>query len=148
MSEHTTIKAAIDALLSDVQAHLVADPPTGSKPFRRVVVGPGAPQQYPRPFLALHLLRSEPIGVADNDKLVVVTMALRIVTDVVTADPHAAMLDAIGAVDDYFDSIADTGVVPGANGFDDRTWKLDYPKATAGSRVAGADATQSFGVYV
>ncbi len=98
MSERTTIKATIDTLLSNLQANLVADPPTASKPFRRVAVGYDGPQQYPRPFLAFHLLRSEPIGVADNDKLVVVTMALRIVTDVLAADPHAAMLDTIGAV--------------------------------------------------
>lgn len=148
MNERTTIKAAIDALANDLEANLVAEPPVAAKPFRRVVVGNGGPQQYPRPFLAVGLLETEPIGVADNDKLVAITMSLRIVTDVVAADPHAAMLDTIGAVDDFFDSVVDAGVMAGAYGFDDRSWKFEYPKATAGSRVAVAEAMQSFVVHV
>lgn len=148
MSQRTTIRAAIDELLTKLRTNLLADPPTASKPFRRVEIGPVGHQAYPRPFLTLSLLRIGPIGVADNDKLIEVTTALRLVTDVLAADPHVAMLDTIGAIDDYLDSIADTGVLPGADGFDDRAWNLEYPKTTSGARVAVAHATQTFVVHV
>ena len=105
-------------------------------------------EEYPRPFLTLLLTRIQPVGVTDNDKLLEVTMTLHVVTDVSASDPHDALLDKVGAVDDYLDSILDGGVIEGAEGFDDRTWTFDYPRATAGTRVASASAAQSFVVKV
>jgi hypothetical protein len=146
--DRTTLKTAIDALADGLRAGLIADPPTAASPFRRVAVGRVGVQEHPRPFLALMLKETRPIGAADNDKLIRVTMTLRLVTDILASDPHGALLDAIGAVDDYLDSIIDTGVVEGADGFDDRVWAFDYPATTAGARVAAAEASQSFVVRV
>ncbi len=147
-ADRTTIKAAIEELTTKLRTNLVADPPTATKPFRRAEIADTGVEEYPRPFLTLLLSRTQPVGVADNDRLVEVTMTLRVVTDVAASDPHAAMLDTIGAVEDYFDSILDAGVIEGAEGFDDRAWTFEYPRATAGARVASATATQTFVVKV
>lgn len=146
--DRTTIKAAIEELTTKLRNNLAADPPTASEPLRRVEVGGAGFGEYPRPFLTLLLTRTRPVGVTQDDKLIEATMTLRIVTDVADADPHGAMLDTIGALDDYLDSIIDTGVIEGAEGFDDRVWAFEYPKSTAGARVAAATATQTFVVKV
>ncbi len=147
-SDRTTVKAAIEELTTKLRTNLVADPLTASKPFRRVEVAATGVEEHPRPFLTLRLKRTRPIGVTDNDRLVEVSMTLRMVTDVRVSDPHSAILDKIGAVEDYFDSIVDSGVIDGAEGFDDREWTIEYPRATAGSRSASATATQVFVVKV
>ncbi len=147
-SDRTTIKAAIEELTDKLQTNLVADPPTATKPFRRVEVHEAGVEEYPRPFLTLTLSRTRPIGVTDNDKLIEVAMTLRMVTDVSASDPHAAMLDKIGALEDYLDSIVDAGVIEGAEGFDNRVWTFEYPRTTAGVRTAAASATQTFVVKV
>ncbi len=147
-ADRTTIKAAIDELVNKLRTNLTAIPPTSAKPFRRVEVGDTGTQEYPRPFLTVRLVRTRPIGMVDGDKVMEVSTALRLVTDVSASDPHGAMLDKIGALDDYLDSVRTNGVIAGAEGFDDRVWTFDYPKATAGSRVATAEATQTFVVKV
>jgi hypothetical protein len=147
-ADRTTIQAAIDELTTKLRTNLVADPPTATKPFRRVEIAGGGVEQHPRPFLTLRLTHTRPIGVADNDRLVGLSVTLRMVTDVSASDPHAAILDKIGAVEDYFDSIVDTGVIEGAEGFDDREWVIEYPQTTAGARVASATATQTCVVKV
>ena len=146
--DRTTIKTAIEELTSKLRANLVADPPTATKPFRRVAVGGRGFEEYPRPFLTLLLTRTKPVGTAQDAKLIQVAMTLHIVTDTAEADPHGPLLDTVGALDDYFDSIRDPGVVEGAEGFDDREWAFDSPKSTAGSRAAAATAIQSFVVKV
>ena len=146
--DRTTIKAVIEELINKLRANLVADPPTATKPFRRVAVGSGGVEEYPRPFLTLLLTRTKPVGSAQDAKLIQVGMTLHIVTDIAEMDPHGPLLDTVGALDDCFDSILDPGVVEGAEGFDDREWVFGYPKYTAGSRVAAATATQSFVVKV
>ncbi|MCH8149212.1 MAG: hypothetical protein IH987_14725, partial [Planctomycetes bacterium] len=95
-----------------------------------------------------HLTRTRPIGVTQNDKLVAVTLTLRVVSDVRDVDPHAALLDKIGAIDDFLDSVADIGVAEGAEGFDDRVWTFDFPTEPAGARLATASAAQTFIVKV
>ena len=147
-SDRTTIKAAIDALAATLRTNLVAEPPTSAKPLRRVKVADAGVEEYPRPFLTLLITRTQPIGITDNDKLVEVTVTMQLVTDVSAEDPHTAILDKIGAVDDHLDGLIDTGVIEGAEGFDDREWALNYPRTTAGARVASASATQSFVVKV
>ncbi len=147
-SDRTTIKAAIEELTTKLRTNLVADPPTATKPFRRVEVTAGGVGEHPRPFLTLLLTRTRAAGVIDNDKLAEVSMTLRMVTDVSASDPHEAILDKIGAVEDYLDGIVDTGVIEGAEGFDAREWTFDYPRTTAGARVASATATQTFVVKV
>ncbi len=146
--DRTTIKAAIEELTAKLRANLVAEPPTATKPFRKVEAGVAEVQAYPRPFLTVFLNRTRPLAVTDNDKVIEVTMTLRMVTDVAASDPHGAMLDQIGALDDYLDSLIDTGVLEGADGFDDRAWTFEYPRGTAGARVATASATQTFVVKV
>jgi len=147
-ADRTTIKAAIDELVNKLRTNLAAVPPTATKPLRRVEVGDAGTQEYPRPFLTVRLIRARPIGIVDDDKVMEVTTALRMVTDVSASDPHGAMLDKLGALDDYLDSIRAGGVIAGAEGFDDRAWTFDYPRATSGSRVASAEATQTFVVKV
>jgi len=147
-ADRTTIKAAIDELVNKLRTNLASIPPTATKPFRRVEVGDAGTQEYPRPFLTVRLVRTRPIGMVDDDKVMEVTTALRMMTDVSASDPHGAMLDKIGALDDYLDSIRNSGVIAGAEGFDDRVWTFDYPRTTSGSRVASAEATQTFVVKV
>lgn len=147
-ADRTTVKAAIVELTTKLRTNLIADPPTASKPFRRVEISSGGGDEYARPFLTLQLARIRPIAVADNDRLLAVAMSLRMVTDVSASDPHAAILDAIGAVEDYFDGIVDSGVIDGAEGFDDREWIIDYPTATAGARMAVATARETFIVKI
>ena len=146
--DRTTIKEATAELTTKLRTNLVADPPTDAKPFRRVEIGGSGAQEYPRPFMTLQLTRTRPIGATDSDKLIETTMTLHLVTDVAATDPHDAILDKVGAVDDYLDSIIDSGVIEGAEGFDDRTWTFDYPKTTSGARVASAQSTQTFVVKV
>ncbi len=147
-SNRTTIQAVIDELGNKLRTNLVVDPPTASKPFRRVVVGSAGVEEYARPFLVLQLSRVRPVGAMDDDKRLEVTMTLRAVTDVTKEDPHEVLLPMVGAVDDYLDGLIDTGVIEGADGFDDRVWTFDYPRASAGARVASASAAQSFVVTV
>ncbi len=147
-ADRTTIKVAIDELVNKLRTNLAANPPTATKPFRRVEVGDAGPGSYPRPFLTVHLLRTRAIGVVDDDKVMEAAVVLRMVTDVSASDPHGAILDKIGAVEDYLDGIRDSGVIAGAEGFDDRSWTFDYPRTTSGSRVATAEATQTLVVKV
>ena len=146
--DRTTIKATVGEFISKLRANLVADPPTAAQPFRRIEVAGEGVADYPRPFLALTLTKVRPIGVVDNDKLFEVSIALRAVLDVSATDPHDTMLDAIAAIEDYMDTILETGVIEGAEGFDNQIWTLDYPRATAGARVASASATQNIVVKV
>ena len=147
-ADRTTIKAAIDELVNKLRTNLAANPPTVTKPFRRVEVGDAGTAEYPRPFLTVRLVRARPIGMVDDDKVLEIAAGLRMVTDVSASDPHGAILDKIGALDDYLDTLRDSGVIAGAEGFDDRTWTFDYPRTTSGSRVAAAEATQTFVVKV
>lgn len=146
--DRTTLKAAIEELTDKLRTNLTADPPTVGKPFRRVAVHVGGVDEFPRPFLTLHVTRARPIAVVDNDKLWAATMSLRAVADVRASDLHAELLDPIAAIEDYLDSLIDIGVLEGAEGFDDRVWSYEYTKTTAGSRVAAATAVQTFVVKV
>ena len=146
--DRTTIRAAVDELVNKLRTNLVADPPTATKPFRKVGIGIAGSQEYPRPFLTVSLSRARPIGVTDNDKVMELEMKLRAVTDATATDPHGAILDMIGATDDYLDGIVDTGVITGAEGFDARNWTFEYSAQTSGSRIVVAEASQSFVVKV
>ena len=147
-SDRTTIKAAVDELVDKLQTNVVADPPTAAKPFRYAEAGAVGVEEYARPFLSVLLAGARPIGVVNDDKVIEVSAMVRVVVDVTQADPHAAVLDAVGAVDDYLDGIVDTGVLEGVEGFDDRAWTFDYPKSSAGARVAVATAKYTFVVKV
>lgn len=146
--DRTTIRAALDELVDKLRANLVADPPTATQPFRMVIAGGSSVVGHARPFLAIELTRARPIGAIDGDRMMEITTALRIVTDVATNDPFQAALDQVGAVDDYLDSLLDVGVLDGADGFDDRIWEFDGPGGRAASRVVTATATQTFVVKV
>ena len=146
--DRTTIKAAMDALVNQLGANLVADPPTAGAPFRQVALGVGDAENYPRPFLTVRPLRARSVDVVDDDKLIEVTVELRLVTDVLGSDPLTPLLDRIGAVDDFLDGLRDGGVIEGAEGFDDRVWTFDQPRSTAGARLATASAAQAFIVKV
>ncbi len=147
-ADRTTTKATIDALVTALRANVVADPPTAGKPFRRVGVAESLATSWARPFLAIVPERTKLIGSVDNDKIVEVALTLRIAVDATANDPHGAVLDMIGALDDYFDSIIDTGVIGGAEGFDLRDWTFEFPRTTAGARVVSAKSTVSFVVKV
>ena len=147
-ADRTTVKAAIQEFVNKLQTNLIAEPPTATKPLRRVEVGDTGSEEYPRPFLSVRLTRVRPVGTSDNDKLIEVSSELRLVTDVSGSDPHDTVLDQLGAIEDYLDSIVDTGMLDGAEGFDDRTWSIDYPRFSSGMRLAVAEAKQVFIVKV
>ena len=57
-----------------------------SMPFRRVAVGAEGVEEFPRPFLSLRLSKTSPVAATDDDKLLDVSMSLRVVADVTDAD--------------------------------------------------------------
>ncbi|MFQ5489441.1 MAG: hypothetical protein ACE5GE_01860 [Phycisphaerae bacterium] len=148
--DRTTIKTAMKSLMAGLRAGLVADPPTLAKPFRKIEEGEAGPNEYVRPFMTVRLTKTEPLNTTEGDKIVQATLAMRLVTDVVSDDPHDAILDAVGAVEDYFDNlqITEQAVVEGADGLDDRQWTLTYPVGSSGTRIAQAGCEQTFVVKV
>jgi len=148
--DRTTVKAAVQALVTALRNNLAATPQTAAKPFRRVDEGPPDVSQYPRPFLSVWLTELEPESTTHGDKVIRVTATMKLVTDVFEADPHNAILDKIGAVDDYFDSLitGGTSILEGADGFEDRTWTIDYPLGSTGGRLATAECDLTFIVKV
>lgn len=147
-SDRTTIKATVDELVDKLRTNLVADPPTATKPFRRVEVGATGVEEYARPFVSLLVTGATPVGVSDNDKILEVAAVFRLVIDVTQSATLGAVLDAVGAFDDYLDGIIDAGVIEGAEGFDDRAWAFEYPRSPAGARVIVATAKFVFIVKV
>lgn len=143
-SDRTTIRGSVDGLVAKLRSNLVADPPTPVEPLRLITVGQAESTAHPRPFASVALTRARPLGSVDGDKLFEVTIEIRLFVDVREADPHGPLIDVLAALEDYMDSIVDTGVVEGASGFDDREWLVDYPRATAGARVVSATAKQSY----
>lgn len=146
--DRTTLKAAVQQFVTVLRANLTAEPPTAAKPLRRVESGASGWQEYPRPFLTVRLARVRPIATVDQDKVFEVVMELRLVTDVAGSDPHDAVLDKVGALEDALDALIPAGVLDGAEGFDDRAWTIEYPKTTSGTRVAAARAEQTVIVKV
>lgn len=148
--DRTTLKSALQALLDDLRQGLQADPPTAAKPFRRIEAGDPKAQEYPRPFLALKLTQVQPVATTEGDRLFRANLAMRLVTDVLSAEPLTTLLDAIGAVEDYFDGLQadEHELSAGADGLDDRTWQVTYPAGTAASRLAEASCTQTLMVRV
>ncbi|MBI1825877.1 MAG: hypothetical protein HY287_05860 [Planctomycetes bacterium] len=147
-ADRTTIRIAADQLLSRLRSDLIAEPPNAAHPFRRVEVGIGHVTDLSRPFLCLRLLSATPLGTTDDDKVLEVRAVLRAVVELSTSDGHAALLDAVGAVDDSLDAIRDVGIVDGSEGFDDREWRFEYSETTSGVRVAAAEASFTFVVKV
>ena len=147
-TDRTTIKAAIEELVTKLRANLVADPPTTAKPFRKVEAGIGDVDHYPRPFLTVRAVRARAASVIDGDKAIEVTIELRIVADILGVDPLTAVYDQMGAVEDYLDSIRGTGILDGTAGFDERTWALETSNSTSGARVSTATAQQTLIVKV
>ena len=146
--DRTTVKAAFQHLVELLRDNLTAEPPTATKPFRRVEEGPTGVVEYPRPFLTAWLTKVEPLGVTDNDKVLKVEVVLRAIVDIAGGDPQAALLDVLAALEDYLDSVVDTGFVEGAEGLDDCAWTFEYPAATSGVRVGAARGVLSFVVKV
>ena len=149
-TDRTTLKAVMQGLMSALRTNLQADPPTAAKPFRRIEEGQGTSSEYVRPFMTVRLVKTEPVSTTEGDKILQATLAMRLVTDVVSDDPHDAILDAVGAIEDYFDSLftGGNGIVEGADGFDDRTWTLTYPAGSTGVQTAEAACEQTFVVKV
>jgi len=147
-ADRTTIRATIDQFVTLLRANLTAEPPTATKPVRRVEVGEAGSQEYPRPFLTVRLARVRPLATTDGDRIFDVSMELRLVTDVSSSDPHGTVLDKIGAIEDYLDGLIPAGVLDGSEGFEDREWTFEYPRSTSGTRVAAAKAVQTCVVKV
>ena len=147
-ADRTTVKSAIDELVNKLRSNLVADPPTASKPFRKIEAGTGEIEHYPRPFLTVRAVRARAASVVDDDKVIEVTVELRIVADILGVDPLTAVYDQMGAVEDYLDSIRDTGIIDGSAGFDERTWALETARGTSGARISTATAQQTLIVKV
>lgn len=146
--DRTTIRAAVDELVNKLRSNLTADPPTATRPFRSLVLGDVGHESAARPFLGLRLVQARTMGATGDDRIFEVSLVSMIVTDVTAGDPHGAMLDKIGAYEDYLDSLRDTGVIVGAEGLDEREWEFSFPKESAGPRVLMAEAEQSIVVKV
>jgi len=147
-ADRTTIRATVDALITRLASGVVGDPPTPDKPFTRIVAGKVEPTSCARPFAAVAITGHRPVATIDGDRLFTVTLELSVVADIVDAQPQRPVLDLVAAVEDYMDSIVDTGVIEGASGFDDRDWAVLYPRERAGARVVSAVSKQSFVVRV
>jgi len=146
--DRTTVKSALDALVMQSRASLVASPPMPTAPFYSVAVGSPQPTSHPRPFFSIAIVAAEAIGVSDGDKLIRATLALSIVTDIGQTDPHTEIVDKIGAVDDFFDDKIQAGLIEGVQGLDGRNWQIDSSSITSGSRIASATARVSMIVKV
>lgn len=147
-ADRTTVRAAVDDLVSKLRVNLVANPTAGTKPFRSVVVGNVGQEEFARPYMGLYVVRSRPIAATSDDRVFEVTLVTRIVTDATASDAHGVVLDQIGAVEDYLDSLRDVGVRVGTEGLDNRDWEFQYPKTTSGARVITAEAEQTLMVKV
>ena len=149
-NDRTTIKATTDALMSRLRIKLKANPPTATKPFRRIEEGSARFDEYVRPFMTVGIKKTQPLSEIEGDKIVRVTLTMRLVTDVISDDPHDAILGAVGAVDDFFDELFtdEEKIIEGADGFDDRVWTFGYPAGSSGSQVAEAKCEQGFIVKV
>jgi hypothetical protein len=147
-ADRTTVRAAMDEFVSKLGLNLAAEPPTVTKPFRKVAVSLGTSEEYARPFLTVRVARVEPVAAVDDDRIFEVSLKLRMVTDVTAADPHGSIFDKIGAIEDYLDGIRDTGVIVGAEGFDRRAWTIEYPRPASAARTATAEATEVIVVKV
>lgn len=146
--DRTTIRAALDQLVIKLRANLVASPPTTTKPFHAVHVGAPGATDHPRPFLAINLIRARAIATVDGDRIMEVEIAARVVADVTGADPFDTILDRVGATDDYLDSLIGTGIIDGAEGFDDRVWTFEDAKTRSGPRTLSATAKQTLIVKI
>ena len=147
-ADRSKIKLVVEKIKSQFDSKLVADPPTATKPFRKVIEGEATFVEHARPFITIMAIGAKTISVTDDDKMIEVTVLCRLVTDVLEAGPTDELFDKVGAVDDYFDSIIAGGMIDGAEGFDARSWKFGYPRETSGARVAFAECTQTFVVKV
>ena len=148
--DRTTVKAAVQALMSKLRSSLKAEPPTATRPFRRIEEGAAKFDEYVRPFMTVRIVEVEPVGTTEGDKTFRVDLEMRLATDVIGDDPHDAILDAVGAVEDFFDGLLvdEDEVIEGADGFDDRSWAFGYPSGSAGVQAAEARCRQSFIVKV
>ncbi len=146
--DRTTIRTAIDELVTKFRSNLVASPTTTAKPFHAVHVGAPSVSDHPRPFIAINLIRARPIATVDGDRIVEVQIAARIVTDVTGTDPFGAILDHLGATDDYLDSLIGTGIIDGAEGLENRAWTFDDAKVRSGPRTLSATGKQTLIVKI
>ncbi len=146
--DRTTIRAALDQLVVNLRANLVASPPTTTNPFLAVHVGAPGATDHPRPFLSIDLTGAKRIATVGGDRIMEVEIAARIVTDVTSADPFGMILDHVGATDDYLDSLIGTGILDGAEGFDDRAWTFDDATIRSGPRTLSAMANQTLIVKI
>jgi len=147
-ADRTTVRAALAALTERLEQELVASPPTASKPFRRVEVGAVGVNEHPRPFLSVLLASTKPVSSVDGDRIIEVRTTLRAVVDVTEPDTHETILGVVGAVEDVLDGLREEGLLDGAEGFDDSSWRVEYPKSAAGARIVVATAGLSFMVKV
>jgi hypothetical protein len=147
-ADRTTVRAAVDDLVSKLRVNLAANPPTPGKPIRGVAVGNVGSEEFARPYLGIYVVRSRAIAATSDDRMVEVILVARIVADATATDAHGVVLDQIGAIEDYLDSLRDLGVHVGAEGLDNRDWEFQYPKPTAGARVITAEAEQTLIVKV
>lgn len=146
--DRSTLRVVMDQVLTLLRGNLAANPPTATRPLRRIEAGTVEAEAGPRPLMGVTLLKARPVGAIDNDKVWEATTLLMVVVDLAAADGHGGMLDVVGSVEDYLDTLIDIGVVAGADGFDDRAWTIEYPATRAGARVGVAKATQTFVVRV
>jgi hypothetical protein len=145
--DRTTIKSAIDELVNKLRRIWRPILRRRASRFARSSRH-GRSRALSAAFLTVRAVRARAASVVDDDKVVEVTVELRIVADIVGVDPLTAVYDQMGAVEDYLDSIRDTGIIDGSAGFDERTWALETVKLTSGARVSTVTAQQTLIVKV
>ncbi|MCG3130899.1 MAG: hypothetical protein FLDDKLPJ_01673 [Phycisphaerae bacterium] len=139
MPDRTTLAAVLEAVREALADALVANPPTESKPFRRLIPGQTDEATGPRPLLGVALMRTRTPAAVDDDRIVEATLQVIVVADAIAADPHEPLVTLMGRVEDVLDAWRDGGLIEGADGFDRRRWDLSRGRQHAGVRAATAE---------
>ena len=143
MASQTTIKAVLDKIESRYRTKLVADPPTATKPFWTVIEGIATGIEATRPFLAIHATEVRPTDRMDGDQHFRLTFVTQLFTDIDDASQIADLHNKMSEVDDFWDDERATGLLNGAEGFDERRWQIIHPKETQPTRLGRAELTNT-----
>ena len=143
MASQTTIKAVLDKIEARYRTQLVADPPTNNKPFWTVIEGIATGIETTRPFLAVHAADVRPTDRMDGDQHIRLTFVTQLFTDIDDASMIADLHNKMSEVDDFWDDERAAGFLSGAEGFDERQWKIIHPKETQPTRMGRAELTNT-----
>jgi hypothetical protein len=112
--------------------------------IRRVVEGEGLPDQYPTPFIAVRIDKIEPTSRQDTQKVRTITLRVKFITEVSTANGAAGeMLSKIALIDNKIESFVKPA---GVTGFEDNEWGTIYFSDSDKGNKIGAQSELKFTV--